>query len=200
MLRLVVMLCLLVGTMLVSAGQEPTVDDLLKQADAAFKKGEHDKALDLATKAIKQDPKSIKAYLFRAPMYKALRKHKEAIADCDAIIKLDPTLPIAYHIRGEEHFKSGNIKESLADFDKVIKLEPKAKASLWQRGISAYYAAQYKEGKEQFEADLGDNPNDVEEAVWRYLCMVPLVGKEKSQKDILKIGPDDRIPMKQVYD
>jgi lipoprotein NlpI len=58
----------------------------------------------------------------------------------------------------------------------------------------------YKEGQEQFEGYQSFDSNDVENAVWRYLCMVPLVGKEKAQKDILKIGEDKRVPMKEVYD
>jgi lipoprotein NlpI len=133
-------------------------------------------------------------------MYEALAKFKEAIADYDQALKLDAKLPIAWQRRGLVQFKAGNIKESIADFDKFIELEPKAKVSHWQRGISYYYAGMYKEGKEQFEGYQTFDDNDVENAVWRYLCMVPLVGKEKAQKGILKIAKDDRIPMQEVYD
>lgn len=184
----------------VSTAQDQTADELLKEADAAFKKGEQDKAVALAGKAIDANPKFVPAYLYRAAMLEALAKFKEAIADYDQALKLDAKLPIAWQRRGLVQFKAGNIKESIADFDKFIELEPKAKVSHWQRGISYYYAGMYKEGKEQFEGYQTFDDNDVENAVWRYLCMVPLVGKEKAQKDILKIAKDDRIPMQEVYD
>jgi lipoprotein NlpI len=166
----------------------------------ASKKGETEKAIQLATKAIDLAPNHLPAYLLRAGMFEALHKNKEALADYTQVLKLDPKNASAYQHRGLMHFKLGNIKESIADFDKYIELEPKAKVSHWQRGISYYYAAMYKEGKEQFEGYQTFDDNDVENAVWRYLCMVPLVGKAKSQQDILKIGDDKRVPMKQIYD
>jgi lipoprotein NlpI len=183
-----------------NAGQQPAADDLLKQADVAHKMGETEKAIQLASKAIDLAPKHVPAYLFRATMFEALHKNKEALADYSQALKLDPKIATAYQHRGLIHFKLGNIKESIADFDKYIEMEPKAKASHWQRGISYYYAGLYKEGKEQFEGYQTFDSNDVENAVWRYLCMVPLVGKAKAQLDILKIGDDKRVPMKQIYD
>src|SRR5205823_2856889 len=41
--------------------------------------------------------------------------------------------------------------------------------------------------------------NDVENAVWRYLCMARAGGVEKARASILKIGNDRRVPMMQVY-
>ena len=41
--------------------------------------------------------------------------------------------------------------------------------------------------------------NDVENAVWRYLCQLKVDGKEKSRKAILPIKADPRIPMMEIY-
>src|SRR5205807_6975628 len=42
--------------------------------------------------------------------------------------------------------------------------------------------------------------NDVENAVWRYLCMAKRLGADKARGDILKIRRDPRVPMMEVYD
>jgi lipoprotein NlpI len=105
-----------------------------------------------------------------------------------------------YHQKGLDYFKEGKFKESVDAFNKYLQLKPERKPSHWQRGISFYYAGQFKEGQEQFEGYQTFDSNDVENAVWRYLCMVPLVGKKMAQEDLLKIGADKRVPMRQVYD
>jgi lipoprotein NlpI len=41
--------------------------------------------------------------------------------------------------------------------------------------------------------------NDVENAVWHFLCVARPSGVEKARAAILKIGNDRRVPMMQVY-
>ncbi len=185
----------------VSAGENnEKAIEFLKQANTAMELGQPEKALSLANKAIKANPKYQKSYLARAVICQVLRKHEQAIADYTKLIKLNPKMADAYQGRGVEYFKAGKFEKSVEDFDHYLKLMPKRKPSHWQRGISCYYAGQYKEGKEQFEGYQKFDSNDVENAVWRYLCMVPLSGKESAQKEILKIGDDKRIPMRQIYE
>ena len=105
-----------------------------------------------------------------------------------------------YHQRGVANFKLGKFNESIADFDKQIELRPKDKISHWQRGISYYYAGRYDDGRQQFEGYQSFDSNDVENAVWRYLCMARKDGVAKARADLLKIGDDRRVPMKQIYD
>lgn len=105
-----------------------------------------------------------------------------------------------YHQRGIEHFKAGKFNESIADFDKQIELRPKDKVSHWQRGISYYYAGRYDEGRRQFEGYQTYDDSDVENAVWRYLCMARKDGVAKARADILKIGKDRRVPMYEIYE
>jgi len=66
-------------------------------------------------------------------------------------------------------------------------------------GITCYYAGKFDEGKKQFEGYEQVDTNDVENAVWRYLCMAKSVGVEKARAQILKIGRDKRKPMMEVY-
>lgn len=157
-------------------------------------------ALKDAEKAVKAAPKSVPALAQRAEVYERLDRYTDAIADYTNIIALDKSLASAYQQRGIVHFKAGKINESIADFDKYIELRPKAKISHWQRGISYYYARRYDDGRKQFEGYQDFDSNDVENAVWRFMCMARTDGLAKARKGILKIGNDRRVPMRQVYD
>jgi lipoprotein NlpI len=158
------------------------------------------KALKLLNAEIARDAKNAKALMARARVYEDLDQFDNAIADWDRVVVLDKTDASAYQFRGLVQFKAGRIKQSIADFDEYIRLVPKAKISHWQRGISYYYAGQYDNGRKQFEGYQDFDTNDVENAVWRFMCMVRSVGIDKARKEILKIGDDKRVPMRQVYD
>lgn len=182
------------------AADAETVAELQQAAKAALAKGKADEAVALAGKAIAVDPKNASAYLFRGMVYEALHRHKEAVADFDRTLQLDPKAAEAYNRRGSERFKLGQIKESIADFDQFLELRPEGKPGHWKRGISYYYAGQYEEGRKQFEGYEKVDTNDVENAVWHYLCAARLVGADKARMSILKIGNDKRVPMMQVYE
>lgn len=107
--------------------------------------------------------------------------------------------PDAYNRRGEEHFKRGRIRESLADFDRAIALQPRLAPYHWQRGISLYYAGRYEDGRKQFELHQTVNGNDVENAVWRYLCMARPGGVAAARAGLLPIAHDRRVPMMEIY-
>jgi len=125
---------------------------------------------------------------------------EKTLADLDKQIQSDPKAAEAYHERGCVHFKLANFKASVRDFDRYIELKPERKAGHWQRGISYYYAGQYDDGKKQFEGYQDFDSNDVENAVWRFMCMARAAGIPKARKDMLKIGNDRRVPMRQVYE
>ena len=105
----------------------------------------------------------------------------------------------AYISHGMEQFKLARIKESLADFDHAIALEPKVAPYLWQRGIALYYAGRYEDGRRQFELHQTINRNDVENAVWHFLCVARSSGIDKSRASLLKVENDPRVPMMQIY-
>lgn len=104
-----------------------------------------------------------------------------------------------YNDRGSEAFKQGKIEESIKDFDKAIELEPKLKPHHWQRGISLYYAGKFDECRKQFEIHKTVNPEDVENAVWHYLCVARTKGVETARKGLIPIRSDERVPMMEVY-
>jgi lipoprotein NlpI len=125
---------------------------------------------------------------------------KKALADLNERLREDPNLADAYQARGSVYFKLGNFKEAIRDFDKYLELRPERKAGHWQRGIAYYYAGRYDDGRRQFEGYQQVDSNDVENAVWRFMCMAKTAGMAKARKEMLKVGVDRRVPMREVYD
>lgn len=138
--------------------------------------------------------------LDRAQAAAAKNDSKSAVCLLTAAISKDARLAAAHYLRGREHFRLGKIKESVADFDRYVELRPDMESRQWERGIADYYAEQYEKGAKQFELYQTFHNNDVENSVWRYLCMVPTHGIEKARAVMLPIENDRRVPMMQVYE
>ncbi len=198
---LVLSLCLFTPPIAPSCvrADEPA-EEALKAAAKAFAQGRTKEALVLADRAVSLDPKNAGAYHARGQIRDALGRYADAVADFSKVVQLDPKAAEAYDRRGSAHFKLGEFAKSVADFDRYLELRPAAKAGHWRRGISCYYAKKFDEGRKQFEGYEAVDTNDVENAVWRYLCMAPVVGIEKARTAMLEIGQDRRVPMMLVYD
>ena len=178
---------------------EASVDDLLRQAREAFRKGKGEDAVALATKAITAEPKNPGPRHIRAQIHAALRQHEKAIADFTEALKLDPSAVGVYQARGAENFRLGRIAESIADWDKFIAAHPEQEAHHWQRGIAYYYAGRFTDGRKAFELHQTVNSHDVENAVWHFLCMAREQGVAKARAALIPIDGDSRVPMAQVH-
>ena len=132
---------------------------------------------------------------------KAAQSHDfmAAVKGVDAAIAAGLTQPALFYHRGRWNFQAGDMQASLADFDRYLKTTPSRSNSLWERGITCYYAGEFKAGVRQFDDYQQYHNNDVENAVWKYLCQLPIDGNEKARSGILPIRNDTRIPMMEVY-
>jgi lipoprotein NlpI len=195
-----VVLAALVAAAVVPLARGDGIEDYLQQAQRALMKKDANKALEWANKAIDADAKDSRGYLLRGGAYAALRQHDKAIADFTKCLELDPKRALAYQHRGSEQFKLGHIRESLADFDAYLQRNPKAAPGHWQRGIALYYAGRFADGRKQFQDGEKVFPDDVENAVWHFLCNAKIKGIDKARGYVLKIGKDKRVPMMEVYD
>ena len=108
--------------------------------------------------------------------------------------------PRALFDKAVADFEAGRVAESASGFDTLAKLVPSLAPELWQRGIALYYAGRYQDCRAQFESHRTVNPNDVENAAWHFLCVARAESAEKARAAILPVGPDSRVPMRQVYD
>jgi lipoprotein NlpI len=182
------------------AGGGDAIDDYCKDALAALRQGDADKALDLAEKALVADPRSPQALTVRGLARSALHKPADAVADFDKALEIDPKRVDVYDHRGSEKFKLGLFPEAVDDFDRFLEAKPDQAKGHWRRGIALYYAGKYDAGRKQFAAYENVDANDVENAVWHFLCAARADGVEKARSSMLKIGKDTRVPMMTVYD
>jgi lipoprotein NlpI len=102
--------------------------------------------------------------------------------------------------RAVDDFEGGRVVESAAGFDAVIKVRPDIAPRLWQRGIALYYAGRYRDCRAQFESHRTVNPDDVENAAWHFLCVARAESPERAKSALLPVGPDPRVPMREVYE
>ncbi len=127
-------------------------------------------------------------------------EHAQAVQKLDRAIEREPKAADIYYWRGRSHFCQGEIKKAVADFDQLVKLTPKVESRQWERGIALYYAEEWERGAKQFELYQTYHDNDVENSVWRYLCVARDQGVAKAQQTMLPIKNDPRVPMMQIYD
>ncbi len=194
-------LLLVIGTMraLLSTGLAADEADLLREAETKYRQQRYAEAVELASRMIEQDREMVEAYRLRALANEALRRFVPAIADLDRMIELRPDAPGAYQERGELHFKVGQIRASIADFDRFLEFHPERRPHHWQRGISYYYAGEYEKGVRQFELHKTVNPQDVENAVWHYLCKSRVDGMDQARAALIDIAGDNRPWAMRVY-
>lgn len=134
-----------------------------------------------------------------------------ADGDYDRVIELTRDLPAtsplaryragAFQRRGVARFFDAKITESIRDFDAYLELVPEDDPHHWQRGISYYYADEFGKGKAQFERHQTVNSQDVENAVFHFICAAREPGgtAEKARKDFITIESDPRVPMKEIW-
>lgn len=101
--------------------------------------------------------------------------------------------------RAVADFERGDVAAAAAGFDQVAELLPAQAPYLWQRGIALYYAERYGDCRTQFESHRAVNPNDVENAVWHYLCVARAESPAAARAALLPVGPDSRVPMPEIY-
>lgn len=101
--------------------------------------------------------------------------------------------------RAMADFRAGRVEQSLDGFDRVARLSPADAPYLWQRGIAQYYAGKFRECRDMFVSHRTVNPDDVENAAWHFLCVARAESPDAARKQMLPVGPDARVPMREVY-
>lgn len=117
----------------------------------------------------------------------------------DQQIEENPKSAYAFQQRGVAHFMNSSFEKAISDFDRVIQLAPEQEAHHWQRGIAYYYSADFKKGVAQFELHQTVNSNDVENAIWHFICKVKADGLEAARQALIPIKHDSRVPMMEVW-
>jgi lipoprotein NlpI len=190
----------MIGTSIVPrlAGAEADWRELLANARTAWRTNPA-AALKWCDRAVELAGTNVAPLLFRAALENSRRDYDTALKDVTKALRSAPRLAEAYQLRGEIYFRLSRFRESVQDFGRFLEIVPAQRAYHWQRGISLYYAGDYEGGRKQFELHESVNPNDVENAIWHFLCVARQSGVEAARQNMLKPGPDARVPMTEIY-
>jgi lipoprotein NlpI len=173
---------------------------LVEEAGAAYQKQNSKEAIELATRAIKLDPKNPAAYYVLGSAQLARRHNEEAATAFRALLKLSPDRAAIHDRLGDALLKLGRFNEAIAEFDEFLKANPQAAPEHWRRGIALYYAGKFDEGSKQFDLHRTVNPEDVENSAWHYLCNARATSPKQARADLIPVSKDGRVPMKQVLE
>ena len=100
----------------------------------------------------------------------------------------------------ESEFDAGRIEESVAAFDRLAALVPSVAPTLWQRGIGLYILGRYPDCAAQFASFYAEDPGDLENATWHFLCVARAQSVDRARAGLLKAGPDPRVLRQQIYE
>ena len=102
--------------------------------DAAFKAGDHEKAIEAYTNALSVDADldglNSKLYCNRAGSYTALKQYEEALTDCNQAIMLDDKYTRAYMRRAKINAALDRHQDCVYDWNKAKELDPENKEIL----------------------------------------------------------------------
>jgi tetratricopeptide (TPR) repeat protein len=103
-----------------------------------YNKRKYNRALQEFDKAVKIDPSSFKAYLWRGRVYLKMGHYDKATADFKMVVKLKPDYARPYHNLGWLYYQKGKYEESIKYLNKAIELEPNNGWAYYTRGRSHF--------------------------------------------------------------
>ena len=119
-----------------SRGSYPGSPHELADGSAHYRKGHNDQAITKLDGLIRQQPKSVDAYITRGSAYQQKGETHKALADFNQAIRLDPKSARAYCDRGIlEDVLMQQPNRALADYNEAIRLAPNFQRAHINRGV-----------------------------------------------------------------
>jgi dipeptidyl aminopeptidase/acylaminoacyl peptidase len=104
------------------------------------------------------------------------------------------------HNRAGTLFELERFDLALKDYDASIAIGlPHDKYSCWERGLVYYYLGRYREGARQFEGYHTVGPKDIENGIWRYLCIAESDALDKAVETFYPYPEKIRVPFPTLH-
>ena len=107
---------------------------------AREEKGDVKGAMADYDEAIRLDPRSANARLFRSSLFRNAANHDRAIEDLSEAIRIDPGVALFYTRRGMSYYAKHDYERAIADFTESLRLSPNNIDAIWGRGQANTYA------------------------------------------------------------
>ena len=111
----------------VSGSSSKQVEDLIREGEGFFGRGEYDKAFLSYERAYKLDPQSYQAALFAGDCFYAQKKYKESEVWFAKAVAINPNLEAAFRFWGDALVNQGKTKEALLKFADAFIAEPNSR-------------------------------------------------------------------------
>ena len=100
-----------------------------------------------------------------------------------------------HHERAEVLFRLGRFEEAVQDYDVSIRFGlPHDKFSCWERGLALYYVGDFHGGMEQFSGYHRVGALDIENGIWRFLCIAEEEGIAQARETMPEYPRKVRTP------
>ncbi|WP_420573508.1 tetratricopeptide repeat protein [Kordia sp.] len=105
---------------------------------------EHEKSIEVYSKALKIDQKHVTVLNNRGYAYGLINKHLEAIEDFDKAIAVDQEYAFAWNNRGYSKLELGQLEDGLIDIKKSLELDDQNSYAHRNLGLYYYYTENYQ--------------------------------------------------------
>jgi TonB family protein len=135
--------------------------ELADRATAHYRTGDNDAATTTLDELIRQQPKSVAAYITRGSAYQQKGEADKALADFNQAIRLDPKSARAHCDRGIlEDVLLQQPNKALADYNEAIRLAPDFKRAYVNRGVHFLEQHDYERALPDFTRAIELIPNE----------------------------------------
>jgi len=174
-----------------------------EQGNAAFKAGNHAKAIEYYTYATELDPKNPVFFTNRSTAYFKMKKFDKSLRDANKAIKVDSKWAKGYYRKGLVLLEEKKLKEAITELETASKMKPKnqtfsatlakAKAALH----STMSAAEYQKS----QANTMYKTGKIDDAIKAYTTAISLC-QDTPKENLLKadIYANRALCYRQLYD
>ena len=121
------------------------------------------------------------------------RQLEQALERLNGVITEEPSRH--RHERAGVLFRLGRFTEAIRDYDAAARLRrPHDDDSCWERGLAQYYSGDFRAARDQFSRYHRVGPSDIENGIWRFLCIAEEEGIAKARETILEYPRKGRKP------
>jgi tetratricopeptide (TPR) repeat protein len=160
--------------------------DKINTAATLILREEYVEAEELLTKTLKENPKSEDALFYRAKCYYALKRLKDALADCNELLKLNTANAEGYYLRALCKTSLNSHLAAEKDYSDAIILKPEEEHFYAARGQNYFLMGDYDNAINDYTLAIQKNDTEGKYYYKRGITLYIISSKEMGCRDIVK--------------
>ena len=177
-------------------------EELFIQAIEAHEAGNRAVMEQLMERAVASDPANHFAYIKRAQLFDLIGDNAGAANDYTralGLVGIDKQYADVFQLRGCSFFKLGNLTAAVSDWKTFLKLKSNKEADHWQICVAYALLGRYEDSRAQFEWHKTVNDEDMEVALWHFLCVARTAGLPQAREKLMAAKGEKRVPMAELH-